>query len=990
MLTQYTDKFLYLLQQLRGFMGHSKPSHSDISYTEDGFDSPWVEAKIVDGICEVKIKKGQNPTVENIEILSEAYRKIHKGKRLPYLADISEIGMASSAARDKSAQDKFLSNFSIMAIIARKPVAASLANLYLKFSKPSIPARVFHKEEHARAWLEKEIQFLKEEPEAAEPSKAKLLARYEHGSGNLEIYDDKVAKIIQREKSIVNDGDIDFCISKMKEHLGSGFKLFVDARKMLYMTTAARKRILNLSEQDGLLQISVLVNSRIVAVISSLMMKVSDHQLPIRTFYSKDLALDWLRDPHSRFNEHIGPGQKFHLKRISENQNEITFAPGTLLTRRVLINLLRQFNLSRIDIRKPLLIDARNILMVTPSAFIFAVGIKFPNMLSRATIVAKKSSLLYGIAALFSRLQISGFEFKTFHRRNEAKSWLEDFDYEKFKGQEQQYGNERYLGRHIFKLLVRSLVGLPLIYGTYTYMQDPTADYSLYYIAVPAIVTIFLSSNVFLTSELLFWMGASLGMLSLEAFQIFLGSKGHTLNMQTLFHTVLPLLAFLTSGGFLYYHSRKEKVFSPSDFRQTHSILSALESISRFNFNVQADDGLRDTDLDLICRTLNKVQSEVKLVFQELDKSQKQIQESEERVEVIANALPVVIAKIDAKGQILFANTAFRKFASKIPEDPFSKLDDFFDDDLIALIDKNRNLDRNGSFEYTRDTFGEVRNYEFTIIQTDGNDSDYILLGTDFTERRKTEQQLEDAQAQVVQSSKLASLGEMAAGLAHEIHNPIQSIRGFNELIERKTIDPDKVDLKKVRDYSQRIHENCQRVVDIVEHFRNFSRVNHASKAAVSVNQVAERALTFFNQQLKISGIELEWTPPQFEVFVEANETQMEQILVNLISNARDAIVARHGRFGGRLSIALCGDEDEVKLTVRDNGTGVDEKTKQKIFDPFFTTKPPGKGTGLGLSIIHGLIADHNGTMEFNTELGKGSEIVLRFPPLVNQEKNVA
>lgn len=971
-------------------MGNSNLSHLAISYTEDGFDSPWVEAKIVDGICEVRVKKEQSPTVENIESLSQAFRKIHKGKKLPQLANVSEIGTVSAAARDKFAQDDYLSNFSIMAIIASKPLAASIANLYLKFSKPSVPARVFHKEEHARAWLKKEVQFLNKESQPDEPSKAKLIARYEHGSGNLEIYDDKVARIIQGEKSIVYDKDIDFCISKMKEHLGSGFKLFVDARKMLYMTTAARKRILNLSEPDGLLQISVLVNSRIVAVLSSLMMKISDHQLPIRTFYSKDLALDWLRDPESRLNELNNSNRKFRLKRMSENLNEITFAPGTILTRRVLINLLRQFNHSRIDIRKPLLIDVRNIRMVTPGAFVFAIGLKFPDMLSRATIVARKSSLLYGIAALFRRLQISGFEIKTFHRRSQAKTWLEEFDYEKFKGQEQRYGSERYLGRHLFKLLVRSLVGLPLVYGTYTFMQNPTADYSLYYVAASAIITLFLSSSLFLTTELLFWMGASLGILSLEVFQVFLGVKGHTLNTHTVFHTVLPFLAFLTSGGFLYFHSKKEKVFSPSDFRQTHSILSALESISRFNFNVQADDSLKDTDLDLICRTLNRVQSEIKLVFQELDKSQKQIQESEERVEVIANALPVVIAKIDAKGQILFANTAFRKFAPKIPADPFSKLDDFFDHDLVALIDKNRKLDQNFSFEYTRDTYGELRNYEFTVIQADGDDSDFILLGTDFTERRKTEEQLEDAQAQVVQSSKLASLGEMAAGLAHEIHNPIQSIRGFNELIERKTTDPDKVDLEKVRDYSQKIHENCQRVVDIVEHFRNFSRVNNANKAAISVNQVIERALAFFSQQLKIVGIELEWTPPQFEIYVEANDTQMEQILVNLISNARDAIVAKHGRSGGQLSISLHGDDVEVKLTVKDNGTGVDEKTKQKIFDPFFTTKPPGKGTGLGLSIIHGLIADHNGTMEFNTELGIGSEIVLRFPSLENQEKNVA
>ena len=266
---------------------------------------------------------------------------------------------------------------------------------------------------------------------------------------------------------------------------------------------------------------------------------------------------------------------------------------------------------------------------------------------------------------------------------------------------------------------------------------------------------------------------------------------------------------------------------------------------------------------------------------------------------------------------------------------------------------------------------------------------------------------LKAAQAQLIQAEKMASLGQLTAGIAHEINNPINFVTAniqplkddladilkiidcYEKVISEKGMEKDflevekfkqdaKIDLtmKEVNNLLKGIEDGAMRTSEIVKGLRNFSRLDQNVFRRANLNESLASTLTLLNSTYKnrIEIIKQFGDIPEVDCF----PGQINQVFMNILSNAIQAIPS-----AGTIFIKTWQANDMVKISIKDTGTGMTEDTRKKIFDPFFTTKDVGKGTGLGLAISFGIIQKHNGEIEVFSKLGEGTEFIIRIP--INQ-----
>lgn len=251
----------------------------------------------------------------------------------------------------------------------------------------------------------------------------------------------------------------------------------------------------------------------------------------------------------------------------------------------------------------------------------------------------------------------------------------------------------------------------------------------------------------------------------------------------------------------------------------------------------------------------------------------------------------------------------------------------------------------------------------------------YIIYMIDITEKRKME-------AQLIQSAKLAAIGEIAAGIAHELNNPLTVILGNSQLLLRYIAEQDR-NHKLLAD----IYTCGKRCKTIIQNLLTFSRQDEYIFEQFSINEAVEQVTSIITDQLKKENITLQKNLTNDLPLIYGNTQQIGQIVLNLVINARDALEKKDA---GEKQITietkelLENEQTYVTLIVRDNGTGIEQKYLQEIFNPFFTTKPPKKGTGLGLSVSLGIAETHKGTIKVKSDYKKGSEFILCLP--VNQE----
>jgi PAS domain S-box-containing protein len=273
-----------------------------------------------------------------------------------------------------------------------------------------------------------------------------------------------------------------------------------------------------------------------------------------------------------------------------------------------------------------------------------------------------------------------------------------------------------------------------------------------------------------------------------------------------------------------------------------------------------------------------------------------------------------------------------------------------------------------------------IRNKETEIITKDGKrcivsvssaiirDSDGRVIGGVQTFRDITDEK--ERQVMLCQAEKLAAIGQMSAGIAHEINNPLGNILGYAKLLLKDT------SLNEIqREKLEIITEQARKGSDVVQGLLNYSRQTGSQRESVSVNRIIEDVVTLLLPQAEKSKIRIISDLPDIPE-ITADPRQIEQVLFNLVLNAVQAIGAS-GTIWVETSVS---GRRYIQITIRDTGPGIPDDIQCKIFDPFFTTKPVGKGTGLGLSVCLGIIRDHGGDIDLISAAGEGALFIIRLP----------
>jgi two-component system, NtrC family, sensor kinase len=243
-----------------------------------------------------------------------------------------------------------------------------------------------------------------------------------------------------------------------------------------------------------------------------------------------------------------------------------------------------------------------------------------------------------------------------------------------------------------------------------------------------------------------------------------------------------------------------------------------------------------------------------------------------------------------------------------------------------------------------------------------------MAIGQDLTRMRELERR-------VIQAEKLASLGQLAASVVHEINNPMTAVSTYADALWRRaqtspTADPADVDKYK------RIVDNSERVLRFTRDLVNYARPAKDKPEDIDLNAVIEKALGFCDHVLRKHGVTIEQHLGEVPGFLAVRQN-LVQVFVNLITNACHATPS-----GGKVTVSTAVEANMAVVTVADTGSGIAVETQARIFEPFFTTKPDGKGTGLGLSIVQGIIENHGGSISVNSEVGKGTTFTIRMPML--------
>ena len=280
----------------------------------------------------------------------------------------------------------------------------------------------------------------------------------------------------------------------------------------------------------------------------------------------------------------------------------------------------------------------------------------------------------------------------------------------------------------------------------------------------------------------------------------------------------------------------------------------------------------------------------------------------------------------------------------------------------------------------------------------------YLVFVSNITKRKKAENELNELnknlekrikeeikvvntqQQLLVQKSKLESIGELSAGLAHEINQPLGGISMGLENILFSVNSVDGIDTNYLRNKIDLLFTDIDRIQKIIEHVRLFSRDQESSVIEeVVVNKVLENTLRLVNKQLLGKNINVITKVPKEPIIIKGNQYRLEQVILNIISNARYAVNEKEKQlspenFSKRISIDLINKINSAEIIITDNGIGISKKIIEKVFDPFFTTKSEEKGTGLGLSISYGIISEMNGNINIESDAGEFTKMIINLP----------
>ena len=352
-------------------------------------------------------------------------------------------------------------------------------------------------------------------------------------------------------------------------------------------------------------------------------------------------------------------------------------------------------------------------------------------------------------------------------------------------------------------------------------------------------------------------------------------------------------------------------------------------------------------------------------------RAQDTLARSEARYRHLVESASDAIVTLDANGRFTTVNHAAENisgykrdelvgqwFAPMLPDDDLPKALGHFQQALSG---------ETGLFEsqfYRKD--GEVRTISITY-STPQKDEEVLCLIRDVTDQKMLQEQL-------IQSEKMSAIGQLVSGVAHELNNPLAGISAFAQLLlAEKRFPPDQ------RTAAETIYSEARRASRIVQNLLTFARQHKAEKVPTAINQVLDDTLELRGYELRVRGIDVRREYDESLPDTMADAHQLQQVFLNLITNAEQAMEQRDGHHH-RLTVRTRRSADSIRIEVEDTGAGIPANLIERIFNPFFTTKPTGSGTGLGLSISLGIVREHEGRIWAENAQQTGARFVVEFP----------
>jgi len=359
-----------------------------------------------------------------------------------------------------------------------------------------------------------------------------------------------------------------------------------------------------------------------------------------------------------------------------------------------------------------------------------------------------------------------------------------------------------------------------------------------------------------------------------------------------------------------------------------------------------------------------KLEQQLSRIVQE---KTRELQDSKAYLERLINNANDIILTVTREGRVSFINKKVKELGY-IPEEIYGQPYHLYTGERINPVIL-RTLLRKGRAMWSvniQDSQGEIREFSCNISlvrEPAGKKINFFLvIARDLTEKNKIEKT-------IATMDRLASLGEMCAGIAHELNNRLVPIISYAELLMKRPLDG------KIAKMLASIYNSAMGCGEIIHALLDFARQRSPRKEIISINDVIEKTLSLFNYKLESSGINLiKELCPSLPLTV-ADPQQIEQVLVNIINNAIQAMEK-----GGKLIIKTSSDKGIIAISITDTGCGIPENHIDRIFDPFFSTKEIGKGTGLGLSVSYGIIKAHGGEIHVSSREGQGTTFVIELP----------
>lgn len=380
------------------------------------------------------------------------------------------------------------------------------------------------------------------------------------------------------------------------------------------------------------------------------------------------------------------------------------------------------------------------------------------------------------------------------------------------------------------------------------------------------------------------------------------------------------------------------------------ALVKGAEEIGKGNFEYHID-AVSNDETHILSEAFNQMSYN-------LNNNISELRASEEKYRKLVDGISDAVISIDSQKKILSWNRAAqRMFGWSFKEVAGMKIDILSPPDAIKI-------GRLSDGEYVFIKKGGLTLSGSARIKPlqEGEDTGYAVVIRDITDHKA----MEKLERQLLQSEKLATIGHLAAGVAHEINNPLANISLYTQMLIKRTKD------ESVKSKLKIINDEANRAAYIVKGLLEFSRQSEPKLGPTNINAEVDKVLNILSPQLRNIKVTADLQPLPS---IMADSGQIGQVLMNILTNSIQAITN-----DGEIIVKTNANQGHVEIGISDNGCGIPRENLAKIFDPFFTTKGPGEGTGLGLSICYGIIKRHNGSIEVKSDVGKGTIFTIKLP----------